>query len=66
MRGSGKLVYELFDKLLQIGVQSGDYANNGGYDDSDCDNGEFIENGDPPDDRNERSDAKRRLLLDEN
>ena len=37
MRGSGKLVYELFDKLLQIGVQSGDYANNGGYDDSDCD-----------------------------
>ena len=38
MRGSRKLVYELFDKLLQIGVQSGDYANNGGYDDSDCDN----------------------------
>ena len=42
--GSGKIVYEFFDKLvtiwggsantkpLQFGVQSGDYANNGGYD----------------------------------
>ena len=53
-------------KPLEFGVQGGDYANNRGYDDSDCDNGEFIENGDPPDDRNEISDAKRRLLLDDN
>ena len=42
--GSGNIVYEFFDKLvtiwggsantktLQFGVQSGDYANNGGYD----------------------------------
>ena len=42
--GSGKIVYEFFDKLvtiwggsantkpLQFGVQSDDYANNGGYD----------------------------------
>ena len=70
--GSGKIVYEFFDELvtiwggsantksLQFGVQSGDYANNGGYD-SGCNNEEFIENGapdvgDPPVDRNERSD----------
>ena len=66
--GSGKIVYEFFDKLViiwggsantkpfEFRVQSGDYANNGGYDDSDCDNEEFMENGDPPVDRNERSD----------
>ena len=66
--GSGKIVYEFFDKLvtiwgesantkpIQFGVQSSDYANNGGYDDSDCDNEEFMENSDPPVDRNERSD----------
>ena len=53
-------------KPLEFGVQSGDYANNGGYDDSDCNNGEFMENDDPPDYRHERPDAKRRLLLDEN
>ena len=56
--GSGKIVYELFDKLaticggyantkpLQFGVQYEDFANNGGYDDLDCDNEEFMENGD--------------------
>ena len=43
-------------KPFEFRVQSGDYANNGGYDDSDCDNEEFMENGDPPVDRNERSD----------
>ena len=64
---SGKIVYEFFDKLvticegsadtkpLQFGVQYGDYATNGGYDDSDCDNEEFMENGNSPVDRNERS-----------
>ena len=52
-------------KTLEFGIQSSDYANNGGYDDSDCDSGEFMENDDPPDDRNERSDAKRRVFLDE-
>ena len=65
--GSGKIVYEFFDKLvtvwagsantvpLQFGVQSGDYSNNGGYD-SDCNNEEFMKNDDRPVDRNERSD----------
>ena len=43
-------------KPIQFGVQSSDYANNGGYDDADCDNEEFMENSDPPVDRNERSD----------
>ena len=44
-------------KPLEFGVQSGDYANNWGYDDSDCDNEElWSTNRDPPVDRNERSD----------
>ena len=41
---------------FNLGVQSGHYASNGGYDDSGCDKEEFKENGDPPVDRNERSD----------
>ena len=52
-------------KPLEFVIQSDDYANNGGYDNSDCDSGEFMKNGDPPGDRNERSDTKRKLLLDE-
>ena len=66
--GPGRKWTEFFDKLVtiwgrsantnafQFGVQSGDYANNRDYDDSDCDKEEFKENGDPPVDRNERSD----------
>ena len=45
-------------KPLEFGVQNGDYANNGGYDDSDCNNGKFMENDHQPDDQNERSDAR--------
>ena len=72
--GSRKIIYEFFDKLvtiwggsdntkpLQFGVQSDDYANNAGYDDSDYDNEEFIEHGgDPPVDRNERYDESSSL-----
>ena len=63
-----KIVYEFFDELvniwgrsantkpLEVGVRSGDYANNGGYNDSDCDNEELMKNGDLPDDQNKRSD----------
>ena len=61
--GSGKTFYEFFDKLVTIsggsanskplGLQSGDCANNGGYDDLDYDNEELMGNGDPAVDRNE-------------
>ena len=61
-------LFEFFDKLvanwggsvntkpLQFGVQSDDYANNGGYDDSDNEKEKFMENGNPPVDPNGRSD----------
>ena len=42
-------------KSIQFGVQSSDYANNGGYNDSEYSNEEFMEKGDPPVDRNEIS-----------
>ena len=53
-------------KPLEFGVQSGDYANKWGYDNSDYDNEEFMENGDPLDDRNEtwhQTQAKRKFMI---
>lgn len=65
--GRVKIVYEFFDTLvtiwggfaktksLQFEVESDDYANKGGYDDSDYEHEEFMENGYSPVDPNERS-----------
>ena len=67
--GSGKIVYEFLwkwkncciwggfaqTKSLQFEVERDDYANKGGYDDSDYEHEEFMENGYSPVDPNERS-----------